>query len=1452
MRIPLPLGGLHNGTARADQPLGTSLDLMNVFPFDCRTGREALAWRPGSSKYCSVVTGGAKVKAIVALPDANQNVTYASLGDSVTTEWAKRLPAAVAVDTDRQGNVYAIVDRVTVVKFNPAGTKLWTLVLPTTDTAHVARALRVDTDGRVFVGISAGGSQANARLWCYTQGDDNKTSLLWELGPNTVDFDGVAKPLGAYVEQIKIKGNKLYTLQNRTDRGASEVVVYEGFIAPNPTETARFSTCSPANDMDPGVDGNVLVAGPVNATRGLDPLAPDASPKAIDWTPELLPQWGQRAWAWVRADHPGDSIEDNFIATDVTGAPNSDGASISTWLDRTENGRNLYGGTLMGLTSRTNPTLRLRGSSGKPSVYFNGTTSKMISNGNANTTDQFQQASFVPGYTGSMYVLAGVVKMNTGVTDRRWCFGIQTAAGSQKFFLNVDSGSGFPAAADTGSAAWYESQTTTGASGVGTKPNNYPFTSLHPWNRVSTTGSRNLPNGWIVFVIAFTNGQAGFESWARINGNPVDVWTSTADTWTDGFQLGEVTTVSTGTTKDPSGSYDFFQGEVMELLCLRDYRDSSGTLSLIEVNGTGGQVYPNANFAGIPNTENTEVQKLEGYLAQKWGAGHVLPAGTAGRLTFSAVANNNDTVTIGATTYTFKTTLSVGPAVANEVLRGASAATSAINLIRAINLSGTAATDYGTGTALNASAWAYPQRFNEDADATPAIIIRSLEQSSTAFATTESTAGVRMAWTSTTSQTSLAPDAAGENTGFYPHPFTQKRVINASQQIISTGGPPRQSSTSADYVAPSKAGLLNSVYSLLVKHADSGRPRWVATSLYATPTTAVGGVGWGCLAASDGASVFSCGPRQAALGGGSADNTDVRKIIDSGDSFSLTNGATSTTAWVDSLSAALTYEYPRMDVDSFDNLYLPVYQASVGTSLIVYALLGNASGAPDNANELATVQNITSDPRGYAVAVHPIAPEYPTSFTDDRAQFVYLGTDTADSATVNTLYKLGLISVTNATGSPSTDTYLVVNGATISTFTTSAVTSLGSLLDSSAQIVSTAVAYRKAFFVDGRKPYYYDATTGAASEWTATGGGEIMPRAKLIAVSRGRLWLARGDNPSQWACSAVGDPFDWDFFPPVFTFSSAVSGVTALAGQPSDVINSLHAIEDDYMLFGGARSIRAMAGDPANPTSQIQLVCSDLGTMVGPVWARDQQGVSYFVGSDANVYALASGSWARKCLTKPEDANDPTSDIHEILRTIEYTTYYPRLTFELRWNLLILSIEPYGAGGVAQTTHYAWHKSRRGWFPIQKAAAGTQWTCVARLGNQIVFGREDGYIEKWDTTANTDDGVRVEHRATIWPIVPENEEFEGKTSAMQAVLAAESDGTNVQLFASSIPTLPTVPNVTTDLRPGHNNIAARMSGSYVGIRFQDVSAGTLGTHCAIESVHLDVKQGGRKRHAAVR
>jgi flagellin len=99
--------------------------------------------------------------------------------------------------------------------------------------------------------------------------------------------------------------------------------------------------------------------------------------------------------------------------------------------------------------------------------------------------------------------------------------------------------------------------------------------------------------------------------------------------------------------------------------------------------------------AGTINLATQATQALTG--ATTWAGS---TKGTSVNTFNGTAVGNNDTVLVGGTTYTFKTALT---GAANEVLIGLTGDTTALaNLQKAINLSGIAGTDYGTGTAINA------------------------------------------------------------------------------------------------------------------------------------------------------------------------------------------------------------------------------------------------------------------------------------------------------------------------------------------------------------------------------------------------------------------------------------------------------------------------------------------------------------------------------------------------------------------------------------------------------------------------------------------------------------------------------------------------------------------------------------------------------------------------------
>lgn len=140
-----------------------------------------------------------------------------------------------------------------------------------------------------------------------------------------------------------------------------------------------------------------------------------------------------------------------------------------------------------------------------------------------------------------------------------------------------------------------------------------------------------------------------------------------------------------------------------------------------------------------------------------------------GTITSDATApDDGDTVTIGAKTYTFKTTLT---GAANEVLIGASAAAALDNLKSAVNASAGAGTTYGTGTTANASVVA-----TTNTDTTQLFVNRTVGTAGNSVATTETSAHLSFGGAT------LAGGVAGETVTI------DGRVYTFVQELSETSG----------------------------------------------------------------------------------------------------------------------------------------------------------------------------------------------------------------------------------------------------------------------------------------------------------------------------------------------------------------------------------------------------------------------------------------------------------------------------------------------------------------------------------------------------------------------------------------------------------------------------------------------------------------------------------------
>lgn len=574
------------------------------------------------------------------------------------------------------------------------------------------------------------------------------------------------------------------------------------------------------------------------------------------------------------------------------------------------------------------------------------------------------------------------------------------------------------------------------------------------------------------------------------------------------------------------------------------------------------------------------------------------------------------------------------------------------------------------------------------------------------------------------------------------------------------------------------------------------------------------------------------------------DNVNVRRLIDKGNSVNF-NDHTDDWAAVAG-GSVLNNQHVKIDTDKFDNVYVPLSEGTQANSLAVFDKTGDGSGG----NTAVQTVDLASNQRGIAVAVDPLIPEYGDDSVD-LAEHVYLASENNGTATVDTVHKLSLVSTAATTGSYRTAQLLAVSNGTIRKVSSSGVPSTptggaGALSATTGYIEST-VLRGIAYFADGVTYKQYVGKDDEVVEWKAT-KGKIPPRCRLLTNWRGRIVLAGDpDNGSLWHMSSSEDPDDWDQFPPEPLATQAISGnnQNQTAGMVPDIINALVPYNDDILIFGGDHSIWQLTGDPM-AGGELDLVSDITGMAFGRPWAKDPDGVLYFVGSRGGLYRMVPGS-------RPVRISQHT--IERLLNdAIDFSTHYIRLAYNWDDEGLVIAQFPFDT--VSQVDHFFWDSKNDA--PYQDSYALTssggldlQPTAMIVIDGDepddraLVFGCADSYLRKWDKTARDDDGTRIVSQAIVGPIAGSSEPVEVKFSHAEIVLADDQQGVTYSLFASHEPGNMGTAIHTDELGPGRNPyISARMRGACCWL---SLTNGAIGERWSLESASIRAVPAGKKR-----
>jgi hypothetical protein len=586
------------------------------------------------------------------------------------------------------------------------------------------------------------------------------------------------------------------------------------------------------------------------------------------------------------------------------------------------------------------------------------------------------------------------------------------------------------------------------------------------------------------------------------------------------------------------------------------------------------------------------------------------------------------------------------------------------------------------------------------------------------------------------------------------------------------------------------------------------------------------------VAATSESAVYTVGPRtNSATSGDNA--SGVRKLTD--------NGSSVTYGWayfpVDGSGNAVDYSYrfPRVAVDTFDNLWLPFHFDDATTQ---YTLLGfsDASATPFLSYE------VINAPSPYAVSTDPRVPDYSTQpATIERPEFVVVATDNEGDASANTLHQVRVVNAVNNNASSRTVKNVAVANGNIKTFTSAgAVAIVGSgSLDATARWIAGVPAFNKAFFADGKQYRVFDPKTGLVTEWAATDGGAMLPRYQLLTLWRGRMVLARGpDTPFNFQMSEYGNPFGWDLFPPDGPLATqAVNGQQHEVGQVPDIINTLIPHDRERLIFGCDHTIYALWGDPMENGS-IVLLSDITGMAYGQPHARDSEGNTYFFGTRGGVYAMSTSFSIKKLSGKTIDRR---------LQHVDMALYHLTLVWDEDQQELRVWQTPQQLGG-ALVDGWAWCKRTGSWHQDAFSATDVQPTCAAVFDSDsaddrtLVVGCEDGYVRRIDRDARDDDGYRIASHVVFGPFTTGADH--NRLRNPKLTLASELDGARVELFSSDSPSEMGVAQASMDLGPGQNpRMLAGVRGAYTWIR---LSNGATGQAWAYESGSAEVYQAGRK------
>lgn len=1473
-RIPIvpPLRGLSDNLAYSEQEPGTTRDGRNVRGIDAPTGRTRLSQRAGSRKFNSTVLGGSHVQDLAVVTRDSPKIDYANIASlsSSNVEWSSVSAQEGTTwwpEADFQGNVVLLDGNNQLAKYNADGVLLRTIPVLAPQGGSVVRKVQVDVDGGVYV-CGHAPDYSSGTLWRFVESATDPLAFE-EDWSYTFTNEGPV--------MFAQRGNTLY-VATKPSTGFAEYKLnrLDGGVTGAPTLGTSTEVPGPVNALEVSARGTVWLAADANAARGAGPDSEGVTKiirKSNMMTPHDLPNADQRLIFWTRADN-------------IDGSSNStltDGDEVTAWADNrfadtdattvkdtTDRGW-VKDDNVTPADRRPGPTYRATGWAGYPCIEFDGTD---VSNGasalagqalvtadnnssNAKKTSGdallAAQHALFPGQDDAQFVTCFLVKIDpTTSAQGPACLLSQYAEGAGG--PGTGGGPPWPALSygivtnalwDTGAVGWSASEALLRVKGNGATAAMSGGTGDGTSNAQAAEGAFDTVNGFALITLVNYGINGTEASEIRINGVRADSFTFLADQ-NFGTNCGLTIMGSRRKSKTENTDIEFFRdadayvgfsGKVVEAITMLS--DSSAGASASDTHdlgiphasaailGLSGAFMVGQETGRIDPEGASVVEILEGILGHWNGVSHVLPNGAIDDAQSGVYPGNhpfggtgNYPVRPGATVTRADHALwSAEPILAAFTPSG-------LEVIDAISGSGVGyslATDedgdcvaVGPRSALTGFGVQYGVDGQDDDD----VIARKIA---------ERTGG--MAFTSASSGTIRLVGYRDQTSG-----AGAAMPSDGDQVVIDDGVNPAVTfEFDSDASVVETSTLRQVVSSGAVPSVIVGR---LVTAINAAPAldvTARQNGPFVCEVFNDTTGVLN-DAISVAVGGTRIEVTG------------LSGGATVAETWrIENASDAPDTAGLRMAFDDNGDLWVP--QLLSGAAERVTKLDG-ATGLEDfdpGAPVLEYHYDLDSAQEATGVALPLSHPSYlGSSPVPTGPLFMYVTSTGGELATQeDNIRNVRIISETpdfSGAKTPRATRYLGVVGGVVKEFdnTNSVTTKSGGTLSSTSPYISSVVMTNKVVWTDGTQYLVYDAQTDVLKTLVSSRGGSFPRNCRILANWNDRLLLGRGDDdPYVIYGTRRGDITDIDEFPAVTDYLEAFSTPNSIAGKCPDIVNAMIPVADDLCLIGGDHSIFRLTGDPTGG-GQFDLLSDTIGIAYGYPFARDPSGAVYFVSTQGHVYR-----------TNGEELLPVSRErIPRRIANLDFATYRMVMAYNHEAEEIEIVVVPLGAPSGTPPLRWALDKNGS-WWEDDFATLGIAPTAIAVADGDdpndrvLLYGCGDGYVRKWDKTARSDDGERINSYVYIGPIGPTNTGREAKFLRPQIALASDQQGCNVEFYASDTPELIGTLKGTARLGPGQNpRLPIRGRGTAMYVRLHN---GSVDERWSMEQGTVGFAPAGRTR-----